>query len=82
MQYYPRWSQGFEFDVELLWRLWQGGYRVIEVPIEWQNTVFQSLFVRSLSVNEDFKKSHFFKSPKKILSSQPSLISKQRCPGN
>ena len=30
-------SQGFEFDVELLWRLWQGGYRVIEVPIEWQN---------------------------------------------
>jgi len=30
-------SRGFEFDVELLWRLWQGGYRVIEVPIEWQN---------------------------------------------
>ena len=31
-------SRGFEFDVELLWRLQRGGYRVIEVPIEWQDT--------------------------------------------
>ena len=31
-------SRGFEFDVELLWRLWRGGYQVIEVPIEWQDT--------------------------------------------
>jgi len=30
-------SRGFEFDVELLWRLQGAGYRVIEVPIEWQN---------------------------------------------
>jgi dolichol-phosphate mannosyltransferase len=30
-------SRGFEFDVELLWRLRRGGCRVIEVPIEWQN---------------------------------------------
>jgi hypothetical protein len=30
-------SRGFEFDVELLWRLRSAGYRVIEVPIEWQN---------------------------------------------
>jgi hypothetical protein len=31
-------SSGFEFDVELLWRLKQGGYSVREVPIKWQNT--------------------------------------------
>jgi glycosyltransferase involved in cell wall biosynthesis len=31
-------STGFEFDVELLWRLKQGGYSVGEFPIEWQNT--------------------------------------------
>jgi hypothetical protein len=30
-------SRGFEFDVELLWRLRVAGYRVLEVPIEWQN---------------------------------------------
>jgi glycosyltransferase involved in cell wall biosynthesis len=30
-------STGFEFDVELLWRLKKSGYRVVEVPIEWQN---------------------------------------------
>jgi dolichol-phosphate mannosyltransferase len=31
-------STGFEFDVELLWRMKQGGYSVREFPIEWQNT--------------------------------------------
>jgi dolichol-phosphate mannosyltransferase len=31
-------ATGFEFDVELLWRLKHGGYAVREVPIEWQNT--------------------------------------------
>jgi dolichol-phosphate mannosyltransferase len=30
-------SRGFEFDVELLWRLRRSGYGVLEVPIEWQN---------------------------------------------
>ncbi|HEX3002124.1 MAG TPA: glycosyltransferase, partial [Methanoregula sp.] len=30
-------SRGFEFDVELLWRLRSAGYRIIEIPIEWQN---------------------------------------------
>ena len=30
-------SRGFEFDVELLWRLQQAGYRIAEVPIVWQN---------------------------------------------
>ncbi len=30
-------SRGFEFDVELLWRLQQAGYTVTEVPIAWQN---------------------------------------------
>lgn len=30
-------SRGFEFDVELLWRLNKAGFRVVEVPIEWQN---------------------------------------------
>ena len=30
-------SRGFEFDVELLWRLRRAGCRVVEVPIEWQN---------------------------------------------
>lgn len=30
-------SRGFEFDVELLWRLHTAGYTVKEVPIEWQN---------------------------------------------
>jgi glycosyltransferase involved in cell wall biosynthesis len=30
-------SRGFEFDVELLWRLRRAGCRVVEIPIEWQN---------------------------------------------
>jgi len=30
-------SRGFEFDVELLWRLKRAGYHVAEVPIVWQN---------------------------------------------
>jgi len=30
-------SDGFEFDVELLWRLRSAGYTVVEIPIEWQN---------------------------------------------
>jgi len=30
-------SRGFEFDVELLWRLKRAGYTVTEVPIVWQN---------------------------------------------
>lgn len=31
-------SRGFEFDVELLWRLAREGYRVREVPITWRDT--------------------------------------------
>jgi dolichol-phosphate mannosyltransferase len=30
-------SRGFEFDVELLWRLRSAGCQVVEVPIAWQN---------------------------------------------
>ena len=30
-------SRGFEFDVELLWRLRSAGFAIVEVPIEWQN---------------------------------------------
>jgi glycosyltransferase involved in cell wall biosynthesis len=30
-------SRGFEFDVELLWRLRTAGFRIVEIPIEWQN---------------------------------------------
>jgi glycosyltransferase involved in cell wall biosynthesis len=30
-------SRGFEFDVELLWRLRSAGFAIREVPIEWQN---------------------------------------------
>jgi dolichol-phosphate mannosyltransferase len=30
-------SRGFEFDVELLWRLQAAGFTIAEVPIEWQN---------------------------------------------
>jgi dolichol-phosphate mannosyltransferase len=30
-------SRGFEFDVELLWRLKSAGFSIAEVPIEWQN---------------------------------------------
>jgi len=30
-------ARGFEFDVEMLWRLSQAGYRIEEIPIAWQN---------------------------------------------
>jgi len=30
-------SRGFEFDVELLWRMKKAGFRVGETPIVWQN---------------------------------------------
>jgi len=30
-------SRGFEFDVELLWRMNQGGYTICEYPILWEN---------------------------------------------
>lgn len=30
-------SPGFEFDVELLWRLMKKGYKISEYPIEWNN---------------------------------------------
>jgi glycosyltransferase involved in cell wall biosynthesis len=30
-------STGFEFDVELLWRLRRAGCHIVEIPIEWQN---------------------------------------------
>jgi dolichol-phosphate mannosyltransferase len=30
-------SRGFEFDVELLWRMKNAGFRVTETPIVWQN---------------------------------------------
>jgi dolichol-phosphate mannosyltransferase len=30
-------SKGFEFDVELLWRLTKKSYRISEYPIEWDN---------------------------------------------
>jgi glycosyltransferase involved in cell wall biosynthesis len=30
-------SRGFEFDVELLWRMKTAGFRVAETPIVWQN---------------------------------------------
>jgi dolichol-phosphate mannosyltransferase len=30
-------SRGFEFDVELLWRLKKAGYAVVEVPTVWMN---------------------------------------------
>jgi dolichol-phosphate mannosyltransferase len=30
-------SRGFEFDVELLWRMKAAGFRVAETPIVWQN---------------------------------------------
>ncbi len=46
-------SRGFEFDVELLWRLTRAGFRVIEVPIAWQNKedsrVRKSDMIRMLS---------------------------------
>lgn len=30
-------ARGFEFDVELLWRMKRAGFCVVEVPVEWQN---------------------------------------------
>ena len=30
-------STGFEFDVELLWKIRRAGFRIREVPITWQN---------------------------------------------
>ena len=30
-------SSGFEFDVELLWRLSRKGYTIREIPIKWTN---------------------------------------------
>ena len=30
-------SRGFEFDVELLWRMRRAGFAIVEIPIEWQN---------------------------------------------
>jgi dolichol-phosphate mannosyltransferase len=46
-------SRGFEFDVELLWRLRGAGFQVTEVPIEWQNKgdsrVRKSDMIRMLS---------------------------------
>jgi len=31
-------TKGFEFDVELLWRLKKKGYKIIEVPITWKHS--------------------------------------------
>lgn len=31
-------TSGFEIDVEILWRLKKGGYRVIEYPITWKHS--------------------------------------------
>lgn len=31
-------SNGFEFDVELLWRIKRHGFSVVEVPIEWKHS--------------------------------------------
>jgi dolichol-phosphate mannosyltransferase len=46
-------SRGFEFDVELLWRLNRAGFRIVEVPIAWQNKedsrVRKSDMIRMLS---------------------------------
>jgi len=30
-------STGFEFDVELLWRIQTAGFRIRECPISWHN---------------------------------------------
>jgi len=58
-------SRGFEFDVELLWRLQMAGYRVTEVPIEWQNNADSRVKKRDMigmlfslfSVRSGFKRS-------------------------
>ena len=31
-------STGFEFDVELLWKLKKNGYKIVEYPIEWSHS--------------------------------------------
>lgn len=31
-------TRGFEFDVELLWRLKKKGYKIIEYPITWMHS--------------------------------------------
>lgn len=31
-------TKGFEFDVELLWRLKKKGYKIIEFPITWKHS--------------------------------------------
>jgi glycosyltransferase involved in cell wall biosynthesis len=31
-------SNGFEFDVELLWRIKKHGFSIVEVPIEWKHS--------------------------------------------
>ena len=36
-------SDGFEFDVELLWRMRRAGYDVAEVPITWEDRVESSV---------------------------------------
>ena len=30
-------SRGFEFDVEILWRLHRSGFRIVEIPITWED---------------------------------------------
>jgi dolichol-phosphate mannosyltransferase len=30
-------STGFEFDVEILWRLFKSGFRIVEIPIAWED---------------------------------------------
>jgi len=32
------WSTGFEFDVELLWKLRNRNVRIVEVPVEWEHS--------------------------------------------
>lgn len=40
-------TKGFEFDVELLWRLKQKGYNVIEFPITWKHSEGSSFSLSS-----------------------------------
>lgn len=30
-------NRGFEFDVELLWRIKKGGFNIKEIPVEWKH---------------------------------------------
>jgi glycosyltransferase involved in cell wall biosynthesis len=39
----PLHSSGFEFDVEILYRLKQNGYDVLEFPIEWKNDPYSKV---------------------------------------